>query len=135
MISKKEYNLNLQSKKLFQSTCDALENGINNGYEKLVALGYEYCYEEGEDSDIIEERNSKPLNANQRQLVSYFMDEIELNKVILNKFLSEKNKKNPNYPLFRKYFRSGNLKLRELLLFGLETVLHLIEETSKVGIL
>lgn len=118
-----DYDLNLKSKKLFKDTCKTLKNGANNLYEKLTSLGYEYCDEggDGKDSDIIEEQNSEVKNANQRQLVLYFMGQIELNQAVLSKFLSEKRQKNPNYPLFRKYFRSGNLELKELLLFGLKS--------------
>jgi hypothetical protein len=115
-----EDDIEAKSRKLFKDTHNLLKNETNNLYSKLISLGYEYCYEEGEDIDVIEEQKSKPKNANQRKLILYFAGEAEPNEDILNKFLIEKHRANPNYPLFRKYFRQGNLKLKELLLFGLD---------------
>jgi hypothetical protein len=106
----KEDDIEIKSYKLFKDTQDLLRNETNNLHSKMTSLGYEYCYEEGIDIDVIEEQKSKPKNANQSNLVLYFTDKNEPNEDILNKFLIEKYKANPNYPLFRKYFRQGNLK-------------------------
>lgn len=113
-------DIDIKNRELFEKTRAVLKNRSSNLHSELISLGYEYCYEENEDADVIEERNSKPKNENQNKLVVYFTSRNEPNEDILNKFLIEKGRENPNYPLFRKYFRQGNLKLKELLLFALE---------------
>lgn len=68
----------------------------------------------------MEERNAKPENKRQRDLVSYFENKKELSKEIFVSYFEEKSVENPNYPLFRKYFKEANKNLKSLLLYGLD---------------
>lgn len=113
-------DIDAKNRELLEKTRAILKNRSTDLYSELISLGYEYCYEENEDADVVEEQNSKPNNKNQNKLVLYFTSKNEPNEDILSNFLIEKGRENPNYPLFRKYFRQGNSKLKELLLFALE---------------
>ena len=86
---------------------------------KMGELGFEY-FEDDDDSEEIEERNAKPENQRQRDLVAYFENKKKLSKEIFEIFSEEKASDNPNYPLIRKYFKKANQKLKALLLYGLD---------------
>ena len=57
---------------------------------------------------------------NEKNPIAYFEGEVELSDKILDLFLIEKNSDTLNYPLVRRYFKKGNTRLKELLMFGLE---------------
>ena len=86
---------------------------------KLAELGFEY-FEDDDDNEEMEERNAKPENQRQRDLVAYFENKKELSKEIFESYSEEKAAENPNYPLFRKYFKEANKYLKSLLLYGLD---------------
>ena len=59
-------------------------------------------------------------NESQDFLVRFLEGTGNLTNVVMEIFLSERNREDPNLPLFRKYFKRGNNRLKMLLLFGLE---------------
>ena len=86
---------------------------------KMEELGFEY-FEDDDDSEEIEERNAKPENQRQRDLVAYFENKKKLSKKIFESFSEEKASDDPNFPLIRKYFKKANQNLKALLLYGLD---------------
>jgi len=85
---------------------------------KMEEIGFEYF--EDDDHEEIEERNAKPENQRQRDIVAYFENKKELSKKIFESYSEEKAAENPNYPLIRKYFKKANKNLKSLLLYGLD---------------
>ena len=86
---------------------------------KMEELGFSY-FEDDNDSEELEERNAKPENQRQRDLVAYFENKKKLSKEIFESYSEEKAAENPNYPLIRKYFKEANKNLKSLLLYGLD---------------
>lgn len=87
---------------------------------KLEEMGFVYQDDDELDKEERDEAAAKPLNSNQKQLVSYFNGEIPLSQKTLEIFLEERRRPKPNYPLFRKYFKSSNAHLLSLILHGLQ---------------
>ena len=87
---------------------------------KLEELGFEYYDDDEEDIEKQEEVSAKPENSNQEYLVSYFDGDITLSEKTIAIFLEERNSRTPNYPLFRKYFKSTNKNLLSMIIHGLE---------------
>ena len=85
---------------------------------KMEELGFEYF--EDDDYEEIEERNAKPENQRQSELVAYFENKKKLSKKIFESYSEEKSAENPNYPLIRKYYKEANKNLKSLLLYGLD---------------
>jgi len=56
---------------------------------KLEELGFKYFEDEDDNSEEIEERNAKPENQRQRDLVTYFESKIILSDKILESFTEE----------------------------------------------
>jgi len=90
-----------------------------NYIAKMEELGFEY-FEDDVDNEEIEERNAKPENQRQRDLVAYFGNKKKLSKKIFESYSEEKAAENPNYPLIRKYFKEANQNLKSLILYGLD---------------
>ena len=86
---------------------------------KMEELGFEY-FEDDDDYEEIEERNARPENQRQRDLVAYFENKKKLSKKIFESYSEEKAAENPNYPLIRKYYKEANKNLKILLLYGLD---------------
>ena len=86
---------------------------------KMEELGFEY-FEDDDDYEEIEERNAKPENQRQKDLVAFFENKKKLSKNIFESFSEEKASENPNFPLIRKYFKKANLNLKALILYGLD---------------
>ncbi|MDL1981230.1 MAG: hypothetical protein LWX02_07130 [Deltaproteobacteria bacterium] len=86
---------------------------------KMEELGFEY-FEDDYDYEEIEERNARPENQRQRDLVAYFENKKKLSKKIFESYSEEKAAENPNYPLIRKYYKGANKNLKFLLLYGLD---------------
>jgi hypothetical protein len=98
---------------------DIFRNHPKDYVAKMEELGFEY-FQEDDDSEEIEERNAKPENQRQRDLVAYFENKKKLSKEIFELFSEEKASDNPNFPLIRKYFKKANQNLKALLLYGLD---------------
>jgi hypothetical protein len=86
----------------------------------LEELGFKYFEDDDDDIEEIEERNAKPENQRQRNLVAYFENKNKLSGKIFECFSEEKASDNPNFPLIRKYFRKANQNLKALLIYGLD---------------
>lgn len=84
----------------------------------LEEIGFEY--HEEDDYEEIEERNAKPENQNQMELVAYFEGKQDPSEAILRTFFAEKDSERPNLPLIRRYFKEANKKLKALILYGLD---------------
>ena len=87
---------------------------------KMEELGFEYFEDDYDDEEEIEERNARPENQRQRDLVAYFENKKKLSKKIFESYSEEKAAENPNYPLIRKYYKEANKNLKILLLYGLD---------------
>ncbi len=99
---------------------DIFRNHSKDYITKMEELGFEYFEDEDDDSEEIEERNAKPENQRQRDLVAYFDNKKKLSKKIFESYSEEKAAENPNYPLIRKYYKEANKNLKSLLLYGLD---------------
>ena len=86
---------------------------------KIEEIGFKY-FEDEEDCEEIEERNAKPVNKQQRNLVAYFENKRKLTIEIFESYSDEKASKKPNYPLIRKCFKQANKNLNRLILYGLD---------------
>ena len=85
----------------------------------MEKIGFKY-FEDDEDSEELEERDAKPVNKRQRNLVAYFENKRKLTIEIFESYSDEKASKKPNYPLIRKYFKQANKNLKRLILYGLD---------------
>ncbi len=90
--------------------------------KKLLELGFEFFEDDlaASQEELAEEKAATPETPRQKRLVAYFESTQEPTEDLLNDFLVEKNAKDINYPLFRRYFRKGDAQLKQLLLFGLK---------------
>ena len=82
---------------------------------KMEEVGFEY-FEDDDDYEEIEERNAKPENQRQEDLVAFFENKKKLSKNIFESYSEEKASENPNFPLIRKYFKEANPNLKALIL-------------------
>ena len=89
-----------------------------NYISDLERIGFEY--HEEDDYEEMEEKNAKPENQNQKELVAYFEGKKDPSEAILRIFFAEKDSERPNLPLIRKYFKEASQKLKELILYGLD---------------
>jgi hypothetical protein len=115
----KEYN-ELKNELLIEKTSQAMKNNPKNWQYNLEKIGFVWV-DEDDIEEINEDKKSTPNNKNQKNLVSYFEGSTNLDDNIIKIFISEVEVKEPNYPLFRKYFKSRNKNLLALLLSGLST--------------
>ena len=99
---------------------DIFRNHPKDYIAKMEELGFKYYEDDNEDEEEIEERNAKPENQRQRDLVAYFENKTKLTKKIFESYSKEKAAENPNYPLIRKYYKEANQNLKSLLLYGLD---------------
>ncbi|MBN2032246.1 MAG: hypothetical protein JW836_03140 [Deltaproteobacteria bacterium] len=105
-------------KDLFKKVARAIKEDPKNYVEKLSEMGFTWVDDEM-DEEAVEERAATIRNDNEKYLVAYFEGKTELSDEVLDAFLAEKSSDSPNYPLFRRYFKSGNENLKRLLLYGL----------------
>jgi hypothetical protein len=82
-------------------------------------VGFTYCEDDTDDEER-EERNARPENRRQRDLVAYFKGRKPLSEEIFARYSEEKATKQPNYPLIRRYYKAANKPLKALLLHGLD---------------
>jgi hypothetical protein len=86
---------------------------------KLEDLGFEYFDDDMEDEET-EERNAKPENQRQQDLVDFFENRKNLSEEIFECFSDEKASEECNDALIRKYFRRANQNLKALLIYGID---------------
>jgi hypothetical protein len=90
----------------------------DNYISALEDLGFKYY--EDDDFEEKEEREAKPENRNQRELVAFFEGRKPLSESVFVKFLAERDVEEPNVPLIRRYFKEANRNLKALILYGLD---------------
>jgi hypothetical protein len=90
----------------------------DNYIAALEKIGFEY--HEEDDYDEIEERNARPENQNQKDLVAFFEGKEELSDRILHQYFEEYDSESPNFPLIRPFFKKANKNLKSLILYGLD---------------
>jgi hypothetical protein len=86
---------------------------------KLEEIGFTF-FDDDDGSEEIEEKNAKPENQRQRDLVDYFENRKKLSGKIFESYCEEKDAENPNFPLIRRYFRQANKNLKALIIYGLD---------------
>lgn len=106
-------------KLVFQEVARAIKAHPRNYMEKIAELGFRWVDDEI-DEEAVEEQSATIRTDNEKHLVAYFEGETELSDQILHLYVAEKNSDSLNYPLFRRYFKKGNSRVKELLMFGLE---------------
>jgi hypothetical protein len=114
-----DYYKKLKNKIIFDKVDEIFRNHPKDYIAKMEEIGFEY-FEDDDDYEEIEERNSQPENQRQRDLVAYFEGKKKLSKKIFESYSKEKAAENPNYPLIRKYYKKANKNLKSLLLYGLD---------------
>ena len=105
---------------VFEKVAKAIKEDPKNWIKQVEDLGFGYVDDGYGDEEELEEKQAKPENPNQELLANYFKGDIELSDQMLAAFFTEKDSDSPNYPLFRKYFRSGNENLKRLVKSGLK---------------
>jgi len=113
----KEYQ-KIKTELLFEQVRKVIKDNPRDWRNQLEMLGFEW-HGENDNKDITEENSALPNNENQKSLVSYFEGSLPLDENLLSIFAQEKNSNQPNYPLFRRYFRKGNDRLKALIVFAL----------------
>lgn len=109
----------IKNKIKFEQVAKVIKEDPKNWSNRLEDIGFFWEDDGYDDQEELEEKLAKPENINQEFLVGYFDGHISFTEAVLKTFLEERESDNPNYPLFRKYFKSGNEQLRQLLLYGL----------------
>lgn len=110
----------LKNEIIFDKVSEIFRKHPKDYIAKMEELGFEYFEDDDDDNEEIEERNAKPENQRQRELVAYFENKKKLSKKIFESYSEEKAVENPNYPLIRKYYKEANKNLKSLLLYGLD---------------
>jgi len=110
--------LKIKNELVFDRVNEILREHPDNCIQKMEEIGF--VYHEEDDFEQIEEDNAVPENKRQEDLIDYFKGEIELSDQVLTVYQEERNSENPNYPLIRKYFKTANVHLKALLLFGID---------------
>ena len=106
-------------KLVFKEVARVIKEHPKNYAEKLAELGFTWMDDEV-DEEAVEERAATIRTDNERYLVGYLEGETGLSDQVLDTYLVEKNSDALNYPLFRRYFKRGNDRLKELLMYGLK---------------
>ncbi len=90
--------------------------------EEVERLGFEYCVDDGDDSEeIAEEKTARPANENEKRLVSFLENRAEPDDEITALWCQETQKDDTSVALWRRYFRAGSAQLKKLIPFGLDT--------------
>jgi len=111
--------MKLKNEIVREKVAEVFKKNPENYREELENLGFQW-FDDDYPDEIEEENNAVVQNENQETLVAYFDGHLELSDTLLDIFLAEKEADDPNYPLFRKYFRQGNPHLKSLIYRGLE---------------
>lgn len=109
----------LKDEIIFDKVNDVFRSRPKNFISALGEIGFEYREDEVDEEEM-EERIAKPENQNQQDLVAYFEGDQDETESIMAIFLAERNAEHPNFPLFRKYFKTANQNLKALLLYCLD---------------
>jgi hypothetical protein len=105
-------------KLVFKEVARVMKEHPKNYTEKLAELGFRWVDDEVDEEEV-EEKAATIRSDNERYLVGYLEGDTALSDQVLDTYLAEKNSDSLNYPLFRRYFKKGNDRLKELLMSGL----------------
>jgi hypothetical protein len=100
---------------------DVFRNASHNLIEEIEKLGFTYLVGDEEDvEELAEECAARPKTNIQMELVSYFDGKDMPSGRLLDKWREETRREETPFPLWRRYFRGGNVQLKKLILFGLD---------------
>ncbi len=105
-------------KLVFKEVARVIKAHPKNYMEKLAELGFKWVDDEVDEEEV-EEKAATIRTENETHLVGYLEGERDLSDQVLDIYLAEKNSDTLNYPLFRRYFKKGNDRLKELLIYAL----------------
>jgi hypothetical protein len=104
---------------VFEQVANAIKEDRKNWVSRLEELGFQW-FDDEDGQEGFGEASAKPENPDQELLVAFFEGSAEPSEQVLTAYLGEKESDNPNYPLIRRYFKTGNQNLLNLLTYGLE---------------
>ena len=102
---------------LINKVSDALRKNPRNWRHSLEEIGFTWV--DDSQNEVEEEKRAAPENTNQEYLIAYFEGRVKFKNSLIDIFIEEAEADNPNYPLFRRYFKTGNIRLIQLLTEGL----------------
>jgi hypothetical protein len=113
---KKDHD-DIKNELLMDKVGDVFRKNPTDWRKDLEEMGFTWVddgqKEDGEENHVVAE------NTNQEYLVVYFEGQMDFNSSLIDIFIEETETDKPNYPLFRRYFKSGNSRLIQLLITGL----------------
>ena len=86
----------------------AFRERSHDAIAELEKLGFCYVEDGDDEEEVREERAAIPETPEQQTLMAYFESSGEPNDHLLRAFITEKRRAEPNYALFRRYFKQGN---------------------------
>ena len=104
----------------FEQASEIIRKHPDNYVEKLEEIGFQWFDDDAWEEEEEEERAAVPQTENQKALVAFFEEGGLLTQALLDAFQAEKYADEPNYPLFRRYFKQINSNLKKLILWGLD---------------
>ena len=110
----------LHDEMVFDAVKEALGKDVQD-LSRLESLGFVWVDDDNGQEEL-EEKLAKPENERQRLLLNYLEGDVGISESILGAYLEEMAVSEPNFPLFRRYFKRGNPNLKDLLMFGLESL-------------
>ena len=113
---KKVYK-DIKNQLLMDKVSDAIKKDPKNWKNNVEEIGF--AWTDDSQDEIEEEKNAYPQNVNQEYLVAYFEEQVKFDSMLIEIYIKEIESETPNYPLFRKYFKTGNTRLVHLLISGL----------------
>jgi len=116
---KEEYE-DIENELLMDKVSKAIKEDPKNWQNNMEKIGFTWI--DDSQDEIEEERNATPENVNQEYLVAYFEGEVKFSNNLIEIFIEETESEDSNYPLVRKYFKTGNAQLLHLLVSGLSNL-------------
>ena len=98
---------------------DIMKKEPNNWRNDLGDIGLTWVDDDQNEEEIKAEQCAVAQNVNQEYLVAYFESHVKFKNALINIFIQEMEANNPNYSLFRRYFKAGTPQLLQLLTTGL----------------
>ncbi len=104
-----------------EAVVDLFRRAPDNLIEEIEKLRFTYVVDNDEDAEEInEELTARPETDFQMALVSYLDGVDAPSESLLKLWREETRREDSPFPLWRRYFRSGNSQLKKLVLFGLD---------------
>jgi len=103
-----------------EQVSEIMRNHPDDYIDKLEEIGFQWFDDDAWEEEEKEERTAVPKTVNQRALVAFFEEGGPPTHKLLDAFRAEKYADEPNYPLFRRYFKQINSNLKKLILWGLD---------------